>query len=223
MMIRRTLQSMLAAAAMVAGASASAQASRPQPGPRPAPGTAPGTAPAQAQAPAQAATGQAAQLTDDARRSLAKIHLRNAFEVDAGQLAQQRGQSQAVKDLGRKLEQEARKVDADVAGLMRERGGDINALPLPEAERSGHGQMMAKLRELQGEQFDQEFVRDTVQIEERYEQDLKEMRDRTPGHDARLKKWLDDTENTAEAHLAAARDAKRSLDTQRAARRTPAR
>ena len=49
------------------------------------------------------------------------------------------------------------------------------------------------------------------------------MRERTPGHDARLKKWLDDTENVAEAHLASARDAKRTLDTQRAARRTPAR
>lgn len=217
-MTRRTWQSMLAAGALLAGTSARAQAPRPAPG-RPNPGAAQS---APLQAPAQGATGQP-QLTDDARRSLAKIHLRNAFEVEAGQLAQQRGQSQAVKDLGKKLEQEARKVDVDMAGLVRERGGDIASLPLPNEERAGHQQMMSRLQQLQGDPFDREFVRDLAQVEEKYEADLKEMRDRTPGHDARLKKWLDDTENVAEAHLASARDAKRTLDTQRAARRPPAR
>lgn len=216
MMNRRTWQSMLAAGALLAGASASAQAPRPQPGPRPAP------APAQAQAPA-AATGQAGQLTEDARRSLAAIHLRNTFELEAGQVAQQRGQSQAVKDLGRRLANEAQNVDANLVALVKERGASVDSLPFPNEERAGHTQMMARLRELQGDQFDQEFVKAAIQVEQRYEQDLKQMRDRTPGQDARLKKWLDDTENVAEAHLAAARDAKRAVDSQRAARRTPAR
>lgn len=212
----RTSQSLLAAAVLLGGASATAQAPRrspPQSQSRPAP------APPAAQAPAPAVAGQAGQLTEDARRSLARIHLRNAFEVEAGQLAQQRGQAPSVKDLGRKLEQEARRVDGELAGLVRERGADANALTLPEEERSSHGQMMTRLRELQGEQFDRELVRAAIETEQRYVQDLKDMRDRTPGQDARLKRWLDDTENVAEAHLASARDAKRDLDGQRAARR----
>lgn len=218
-MTRRTWQSMLAAGALLAGASANAQVPRPQPGPRPAPAPAPAP---QAQAPAQAA-GQGGQLTEDARRSLARIHLRNTFELEAGQVAQERGQSQAVKDLGKRLQQDAQNVDANLVSLVQQRGGVVDQLPFPNEERSGHTQMMARLRELQGEQFDQELVKATIQVEQRYEQDLKQMRDRTPGQDAQLKKWLDDTENVAEAHLAAARDAKRAVDSQRAARRTPAR
>lgn len=213
-MSRRTSRSLLAAAVLLGGAGASAQVPRPAPPhTRPAPGR------PEAQPPAAAAAGQTVQLTEDARRSLARIHLRNAFEVEAGQLAQQLGQSQHVKDLGRRLEQEARRVDGELVGLVSERGIDVAALPLPEEERTAHRQMMARLRELQGEPFDRELVRSTIEIEQRYVQDLKDMRDRTPGEDARLKKWLDDTENVAEAHLASARDAKRGLDGQRAARR----
>jgi putative membrane protein len=217
-MSRRTSRFLLAAGVVLGAASASAQVPRPAPPQsRPAPGR-----PA-AQPPEASSAAQATQLTDDARRSLARIHLRNAFEVEAGQLAQQQGQSQQVKDLGRKLEQEARRVDGELATLVQERGTQANALPLPEEERSAHGQMMGRLRELKGEQFDREFVRDTIQIEQRYVQDLKDMRNRTPGHDARLKKWLDDSENVAESHLASARDAKRAVDNERAARRPPAR
>lgn len=212
-MSRRTSRTLIVAAALLGGASAGAQVPRPSPPQsRPAPAH-PAAQPSAATAAAQGT------LTDDARRSLARIHLRNAFEVEAGQLAQQHGQSAEVKELGRKLEQEARRVDGELAGLARERGADANALPLPEEERSAHGQMMTRLRELQGEQFDRELVRSTIEIEQRYVQDLKDMRDRTPGSDARVKKWLDDTENVAEAHLASARDAKRGLDGQRAARR----
>ncbi len=217
-MSNRTSRSLLAAAVLLGGASATAQVPRPLP-----PDSRPAPRQPRAQPPATSAAGAQGQLTDDARRSLARIHLRNAFEVDAGQLAQQRGQSREVKDLGRRLEQEARRVDGELAALVSERGLDANALQLPEEERSTHNQMMARLRELQGEQFDRELVQSTIQIEQRYVQDLKDMRDRTPGEDARLKRWLDDTENVAEAHLASARDAKRALDTQRAARRTPAR
>lgn len=213
-MTRRSWQFMLAAGALLAGASAGAQVPRPQPGPRPAPTPAPATAPA---------AGQAGQLSEDARRSLATIHLRNTFELEAGQVAQERGQSQAVKDLGRRLQQEAQQVDAGLVAIVQERGGVVDQLPFPNEERTAHQQMMARLRELQGEQFDQELVKAVTEVEQRYEQDLKQMRDRTPGQDARLKRWLDDTENVAEAHLAAARDAKRALDAQRAARRTPAR
>lgn len=216
-MSNRTSRSLLAAAVLLGGASVTAQVPRPlPPDSRPAP-----RRPA-ARPPATAAGAQG-QLTEEARRSLARIHLRNAFEVDAGQLAQQRGQSQEVKDLGRRLEQEARRVDGELAALLSERGADANALQLPEEERSTHNQMMARLRELQGEQFDRELVQSTVQVEQRYVQDLKDMRDRTPGEDARLKTWLDNTENVAEAHLASARDAKRAIDAQRAARRPPAR
>ena len=128
-----------------------------------------------------------------------------------------------MKELGRRLQEDARNVDTGLVALVQERGGVVDQLPFPNEERTGHNQMMTRLRELQGEQFDQEFVKSAIQVEQRYEEYLKAMRDRTPGQDARLKKWLDDTENTAEAHLAAARDAKKAVDTQRAARRTPAR
>lgn len=213
-MSRRTTRSMLVAAALLGGAAASAQVQRPSPPqPRPVP------ARPEAQPPAAAPAAPAAQLTEDARRSLARIHLRKAFEVEVGQLAQQRGQAAEVKELGRRLEQEARRVDVELAGLVRERGVEVQTLALPEEERAPQAQMMARLQELQGEQLDRELVRSAIEMEQRLVQDLKDMRDRTPGEDARLKKWLDDAENVAEAQLAAARDTKRSLDGQRAARR----
>lgn len=210
----------LAAAMGLAASAAAAQTpSIPRPVPRQPPATQPGTPPA-ATAPGQPAAGQPA-LTEDARSTLATLHLRSAFEVEAGQLAQQQGSAQAVKDFGRTLEQDARRVDGELAALVRERGQDVATLALPEHERTGHQQMMDRLRATQGDMFDRELVRAAIDVEQRYVQDLKAMRDRTPGEDARLKKWLDDTENLAEAHLAAARALKRTQDSQPAARRPP--
>ncbi|ACL64284.1 conserved hypothetical protein [Anaeromyxobacter dehalogenans 2CP-1] len=216
-MIVRISKLALGAALAIAAGSAGAQT----PGtPRPIPRQPPATTPPITAAPGQPAAGQPA-LTEDARNTLATLHLRNAFEVDAGQLAQQQGGSQPVKDFGRTLEQDARRVDGELASLVRERGQDVATLPLPEHERAGHQQMMDRLRAVQGDAFDRELVRAAIDVEQRYVQDLKTMRNRTPGQDARLKKWLDDTENVAEAHLAAARALKRSQDGQRAARRPP--
>lgn len=228
-MMIRSVRTLLVGA-LLGATSVSAQVPRPLPrSPAPASGEDARPAPGRPGAQAPSAAAQAGQLTDEARQSLAWIKLRNGFELEAGQLAQQRGHSQEVKDLGRELEQEARRVGGELSALLAERGVDANSLdalsglPSLAAERNTHQQVMARLRELQGEQFDRELVQHVIGVEQQYVENLKGMRDRTPGEDARLKKWLDDTENVAEAHLASARDAKRVLDDQRAARRPPAR
>jgi putative membrane protein len=190
--------------------------------PQPPTATPPAT-PQPAPAPAPTATppaGTAGQTLDDAQKQiLGALHLRYAFDVDAGQLAATQGQAQQVKDLGQKLADDARRLDGELAGIARERGGDINAIAVPENERSKHGDKMTRLRGLQGRDFDRELVRAEIENQNQNTEDLKRMRDRTPGKDARLKKWLDDAENVGEAHLLQARQAKQALDAQRAAQR----
>jgi predicted outer membrane protein len=186
-----------------------------QPAPAPAPPAKQPGAAAQ-QAPGSEA---AVQLTERQRQMLGTLHLRDALLVDAGLLAAEKGESPEVKRLGNDLVTSARALDEQLRILVAARGDISSALPLPEEERAPMQQTLQRLRGLSGAEFDREFVLATREVQQKYVEDLKRMRDETPGKNAELKTWLDAAENVAETQLTSTRQVKQALDAQRAAKR----
>jgi putative membrane protein len=194
----------------------------------PAPATPPSSSPAPAPtastpAPAPAAPGQApvagAAPADQNNAIFAALSARNAHAIELGQLAAQRGSSEQVKQLGARLVQEHQQLEQDLKTFVASRGMDLASLPKPESENAAHQQLVQKLQALSGPEFDREFVLGVREVQAHYVQDLKDMRDRTPGKDAAMKKWLDEQEDRAEARLTATRQAKQAVDAQRAAKK----
>lgn len=170
---------------------------------------------------AQAQPGQAqpkAPLTDEQRAAFGTVWSRNKLALQLGELASTRGASAEVKNLGRWLTQEHKRVESELAWLLKNRGTDVNTLASgPERQRI-EGEL-AQLNTKSGEELDREVVSFLTKNNPSLVDALKRARDVTPGKDAELKKWLDDAENVAEGHLSAARQ----LKSQRQARTPPPR
>jgi putative membrane protein len=222
----------VAAAALALGGTAQAQSTPPgtppprttprTPGstttPRPAP--APATTPSAQQPTASSPGGSSGQLSaDELRSKLAPLRARNAGYRDSGKVAAERGNHQQVKDLGRKMEKDYQKLDDDLKALGKERGVDVGEVSA--ADTSAKEGVLSQLRGLSGDQFDKEFLASMSRHLMDDVNSTKQMRDSTPGKDARVKKWLDDAENVMEDNLNQVRAAKVAIDRARGQARTP--
>jgi putative membrane protein len=94
---------------------------------------------------------------------LAFVHEANQQEIEAGRLAMQRGTTRDVRRYGRMLVEDHRSNDRMALGFVEQMGQTIPEFrPRTEAERMDmreSEQAIANLRELQGPQFDREFLR----------------------------------------------------------------
>lgn len=128
-----------------------------------------------AKAPGNENTSQTTQAQKQfEQQTLAKLHQINKHEIEAGHLAQQRGQSDDVKNYGQMLANDHQQLDSNVVSFV-----ERNNVPLPDAEngagaaspkaqaelkqmkqeQQAHAQ---KLESTPDEQFDREFVRAMV-------------------------------------------------------------
>jgi predicted outer membrane protein len=122
-----------------------------------------------------------------------------------------------VKNLGRWLADDARRVSQDLGNLVKARGGDASKLPPgPDAQRI-QGELGA-LSKASGDDFDRQFVDFLTRNTPTLKEAMGRARDATPGSDAELKWYLDQGERLEIGH----RDAARQLATQRQARTPPA-
>jgi putative membrane protein len=179
-----------------------------------------GRAAATQPAPGQAqATGQPQALaTQEQQAAFGAVHAHNQLAAQIGDMAASRGASEQVKELGRSVAQDHRRIDGEFATLLKARGLDLNTLP-PGAERSRLEGEIGQLGGKSGDELDRGFVSFLTRNGVAFVDALKRARDVVPGKDGQLKKFLDDAENAEEGHLAAARQAK----SQRQARTPPAR
>jgi putative membrane protein len=157
-----------------------------QPGAQPAPPAQPG---AQATAP----------VTDTQRQLFERLHARTTQVHEYGQLGETKGTSPRVKELGAKLRQDSERIEGELRQLAQERGIQLRD-PTQIVQEQGHRAGVESLRALPPEQFDRQYAQATAQARTAEVDELKALRDATPGSDARLKKWLDDVENTMEEH-----------------------
>jgi len=78
-------------------------------------------------------------------------------EVELGNLAQQKGSSQEVKDFGRKLVEDHSKVNADLKDIAAKEG-----ITIPGETDRKHRDLIDKLSKLSGKEFDREFAKHMV-------------------------------------------------------------
>jgi putative membrane protein len=183
------LSATLVALAITVGAPAAAQAPRPSPFPVRPPATQPG------------------QPADSQHAALGAVWYNWQFEVRLGDLAASKGSSEEVKSLGRKMSEDNKQFGTRFTKLLSDRGINPATLPLPpESDRKRVEQEVNQIATRSGEDFDGEVVAFMTRNATAYEDDLKKAREATPGSDAELKKLLDEAEDAAEAHLAAARE-----------------
>lgn len=83
-------------------------------------------------------------------------------EIKLGELAQQKGQSDEVREYGAKLVQDHSKSLEEARQLAEAEGIEVPEEPSPEAQQV-HEQLMG----LSGEEFDREFVRSMVEDHEK--------------------------------------------------------
>jgi len=115
-------------------------------------------------------------------------------EVQIGQMAQQKGATQEVKDFGRRLEQDHRKADEQLKTIAQQR-----QVSLPTDTDAKHKAAIAKLNGLSGAEFDKVFGQMMVKD---HREDIKKFeRESNNGMDSDLKNFASSTLPTLKEHL----------------------
>jgi putative membrane protein len=181
------------------------------PAPAPTPGSPTATPPGQMPG------GESAEQVTQTLQSLRSL---DAMVIQAGTLASQRAHNATLKAFGSKLVKDHQKIDEGLVKFANSRHLGLGAQAQMKSEDSAKIQ---KLQGVQGTDFDREFSDEAVNAHMQYVQQLKDMRDKTPGKDPELKKWLDDAENVEEAHLTEARQVRDQMrqESSRQARTPP--
>lgn len=143
--------------------------------------------------------------------TLAKLHLINQHEMQAGQLAQQRGQSPEVRNYGQTLNNDHQQLDGYVISfvernnipLQREENGAGAASPKTQAElKKMRQEQQAHAQHLQSTsdaQFDREFVRTMVKGHQQAIQLVRTAQNQAK--DTEFKSFLADTLPVLKKHL----------------------
>ncbi|MBU8856257.1 MULTISPECIES: DUF4142 domain-containing protein [unclassified Micromonospora] len=103
-------------------------------------------------APAAAAQAAAQPSTQDTQY-LQAVHQVNLFEITAGNLAQQKGQNQQVKDLGKMFVTDHTQLDQTVQSTAQQLNVELPADPTADQQ-----QVLDELNNLSGAEFDKAWV-----------------------------------------------------------------
>ncbi|GAA0492641.1 hypothetical protein Ade02nite_69350 [Paractinoplanes deccanensis] len=150
-----------------------------------------------------AAAAQAAPSDQDAAY-LRAAHQSNLAEISGGRLAQQKGQSQQVKDLGARFVADHTKLDAAVRQTASQLGVD-----LPSAPNEKQQAVAAKYQQTSGEDFDTLFV--STQMDAHMAAMANGQKEIAQGSDAAAKKSARDAAPVIAAHHDLLDDAARAL------------
>lgn len=118
-------------------------------------------------------------------------------EIKMGELAQQKGQSEAVREFGRMLVEDHSKAGKKTAELASE----LKVVPpaQPSAEQMQKHDALARLS---GEEFDRQFAAEMVKA---HEQEIEKYRKQAQSGDSDVSKLAEELLPTLEEHLAVAR------------------
>lgn len=121
-------------------------------------------------------------------------------EVALGELAQQKGQSDAVKQFGRHMMDDHSKANNELQQLAARRG-----VVVPAALKPKYQKVVDALSQLSGAAFDKQYMREMVKD---HEGDVAAFQKEVArGKDADLTAWAKQTLPTLQDHLKMARDA----------------
>ena len=121
-----------------------------------------GNAQAQPNASAQGQAGsrdqQAQKVSATTQEFVQKAAISDIFEIETGQLAQQKAANNDYKHFGQMIREDHSKASDQIKGMAKELPG----LQLPAALDAAHKQKLDKLQSLSGAQFEEQFKKDQV-------------------------------------------------------------
>lgn len=125
------------------------------------------------------------------------------LEVQLGKLAQEKASSDAVKEYGKKLEQDHTKANDQLKKAAAKDG-----LTVPDSIDSKHQKKIDKLSKLSGEAFDKAFIKGAVKD---HEKDISAFQNEAQnGTHANIKNFASETLPVLEGHLSMAKSLKES-------------
>jgi putative membrane protein len=146
-----------------------------------------------------AADKSGANLSKDDRSFIMDAAQGGMKEVEMGKLAQQNGQSDGVKQFGKRLEDDHSKANDELKGIAQKLG--VN---LPASLDKKHQGMVDKMNKVKAQDFDRTFAKDMVSDHEKDVKDFRKQADK--GKSADLKQFASQTVPTLEEHPKIARD-----------------
>lgn len=125
-------------------------------------------------------------------------------EVTMGQLAQQKGSSDAVKQLGQTLVNDHQTANQQLQQIAQQQGAQLPTSPDPKDQaETDH------LQNLNGQQFDQAFLKHAVMD---HQKDIQEFqKEANSGSDPQLKQFAQQQLPTLQKHLQMAQQAQQSI------------
>ncbi len=152
-----------------------------------------------------------ARASPMAKRTLTRLHEGNTLEIQAGQIAEQSGESERVKGFGRRMVDDHGNMDKQVMDLAKAEGITLPTKPTSSTMKREMSRV-DRLRSLKGPQFDRSYMSMMVQD---HETDLREarsaLRKARAVKDAQLADLLQGAIATMDGHLKEARDIRSSL------------
>ena len=143
---------------------------------------------------ADAADGKASSsVSSDDRKFMETAARAGMAEVDAAKLAKTKGESQAVKDFARQMEEDHTRANEELKKLAAAKG-----VSLPNDVDAKHRRMMDELNKHTAAQFDREYMKQQVGDHRRVVADFD--RESKHGKDADVKKWAADKLPTLRKH-----------------------
>jgi putative membrane protein len=128
-------------------------------------------------------------------------------EVELGKMAQQKAQSQEVKQFGQTMAQDHETANSQLTAVATGKGVDM-----PQQLDREHRKLHDKLAKLDGSQFDREYMRAMVKD---HKQDVKDFeKEAKSGQDSEIKSFAQSTLPTLQRHLQRAQDIERTMRSQ---------
>lgn len=139
----------------------------------------------------------------DDKKFVKEAALGGMTEVEVGKLAQEKSSSEAIKEFGKKLEQDHTKANTQLKQAAAQDG-----LPVPDSLDSKHQKTVDKLSKLSGEAFDKAFIKNAVKD---HQKDIKEFQNEAQnGTHANIKNFASQAVPVLESHLSMAKSLKQS-------------
>jgi putative membrane protein len=147
-------------------------------------------------APAAGMQGQQAQKVSPATQQFVqKVAISDMFEIQSGQLAQQKATNDDYRQFGQLVENDHTKTSDEIKSIAQ----NIPGLQVPQALDNAHKKMLDKLQALDGAQFEDQFKKDQVAG---HQEAIKLFQNyANKGDQADLKKFAQDTLPTLKMHL----------------------
>lgn len=146
----------------------------------------------------------------DPKATLEDVHARNVTALRYSALAAQKATAPSLKELANRVTADHTRLEQELKALSAERGIPLTADDaIANAPQFKQG--FDRLNALTGAEFDRVYAEMWLADRVKQVDELKALRDRTPGKDAKLKKWLDGAVDVMEKHRNQARVAMKDV------------